>query len=131
MANRPIHFEIGCEDTQRAVKFYTQLFGWEIKKWESDQFEYWTIATGDANSYGLNGALHPRNADFKGNTNSVVLTMGVEDVDATAKRVTELGGKVLMEPSDMPGVGRLAQCLDTEGNLFGLIKPNMTAMPNQ
>ncbi len=131
MANRPVHFEIGCDDTQRAVKFYTQLFGWEIKKWDSDQFVYWTVTTGDANSYGLNGALHPRNKDFQGSTNSVVITMSVEDVDAMTKKVTELGGKVTMEPSDMPGVGRLAQCMDTEGNLFGLIKPNMTGMSNQ
>lgn len=32
--NRVVHFEISADDPTRAVNFYTNAFGWEIKKWE-------------------------------------------------------------------------------------------------
>ncbi|HEV2494165.1 MAG TPA: VOC family protein [Terriglobia bacterium] len=31
---RVIHFEINADQPERAAKFYTAVFGWEIKKWE-------------------------------------------------------------------------------------------------
>lgn len=30
---RPVHFEIHADDTDRAIAFYTALFGWEFKRW--------------------------------------------------------------------------------------------------
>ena len=29
---RPVHFEIHATDPQRAIRFYTQLFGWTFTK---------------------------------------------------------------------------------------------------
>jgi uncharacterized protein len=132
MGNRPAHFEIPADDVPRAVKFYSGLFDWQIKKWESDQFEYWIVSTGDANSYGINGAIYKRPGkigELNGSTNSYVITMFADNIDELAKKVVELGGRVVSEPNDMPGVGRLAQCIDSEGNLFGLIKPDMAVAP--
>ena len=31
--SRIVHFEINADDPQRAVAFYQNVFGWEIKKW--------------------------------------------------------------------------------------------------
>jgi hypothetical protein len=31
--NRIIHFEIHAGDPERAVKFYKDVFGWEIHEW--------------------------------------------------------------------------------------------------
>jgi len=36
----------------------------------------------------------------------------VADVDATSRRATELGGKVVHGPQDIPGVGRMAVIVD-------------------
>ena len=45
----------------------------------------------------------------------------VADVDATAKRCTDLGGKVAVAPKDIPGVGRFAVILDKQGAALNII----------
>jgi hypothetical protein len=49
--------------------------------------------------------------------------VAVADPDATAKKATDLGGTVLLEPMDVPKVGRLAVLTDPQGATFGIIKP--------
>jgi uncharacterized protein len=43
-------------------------------------------------------------------------------VDATAARIEPLGGKVWVQPKDIPTVGRLAVVGDPTGALFALFK---------
>jgi predicted enzyme related to lactoylglutathione lyase len=43
----------------------------------------------------------------------------VDDINAGATRVRELGGQA-NEPGPVPGMGWFAVCRDTEGNEFGL-----------
>ena len=31
---RVVHFEIHAENPERAIEFYSGLFGWEVMKWE-------------------------------------------------------------------------------------------------
>ncbi len=33
MPNRPVHFEIHADDPKRAMKFYTDVFGWKFEQW--------------------------------------------------------------------------------------------------
>ena len=47
---------------------------------------------------------------------------GVEDADAAAAKVTELGGAVVVEPFDTP-VGRMAVVSDPQGAVFSIIQP--------
>jgi predicted enzyme related to lactoylglutathione lyase len=47
----------------------------------------------------------------------------VADVDASARKTTELGGKVLAPPMDIPDVGRIAVIQDPQGATIGLFKP--------
>jgi len=44
----------------------------------------------------------------------------VTDVDATARKATQLGGKVLLPPTDVPGFGRAAVLRDPQGAAFGI-----------
>ena len=44
---RIVHFEIYADDVGRASKFYTDLFGWEINKWDGPpQMDYRLVVTG-------------------------------------------------------------------------------------
>jgi predicted enzyme related to lactoylglutathione lyase len=45
----------------------------------------------------------------------------VDDVDATARTAQELGGKVLMGPQDIPGVGRFCVIQDPQGAVISAI----------
>jgi hypothetical protein len=47
--------------------------------------------------------------------------VAVEDVDACARRVGELGGKILVPPMDIP-VGRFAVVEDPTGAAFYIIR---------
>lgn len=124
LTNRVVHFEIGAIKPERAVKFYKSVFGWKIKKWESDDFDYWLVMTGkDAVKGAINGGLTKRKGKAKQSqpVNAYVCVIEVDDVDKTVKRIKKNGGKITIEPADMPQVGRLAYALDTEGNHFGII----------
>ena len=47
----------------------------------------------------------------------------VDDADATAAQATEQGGQVIVEPFDIPSVGRSALLADPQGAMFSVLKP--------
>jgi predicted enzyme related to lactoylglutathione lyase len=49
-----------------------------------------------------------------------VASFGVEDADEAARKTRELGGDVLLAPTDVPGVGRAAVLRDPQGAVFGV-----------
>ena len=63
---RPVHFEIQAESTDRAIKFYTELFGWTFSQW--GQEKYWLITTGEKGTPGIDGGLLPTARSLNGLT---------------------------------------------------------------
>ena len=49
--------------------------------------------------------------------------IAVDDVDARSKKATAAGGKVMREPFDIAGVGRIAILMDSRGVAIGLMTP--------
>lgn len=130
MPNRIGHFEIQADNLERAAKFYTDVFGWEIKKWEGGQMEYWMIMTGPREEAGgINGGLLPRNrALVEGaGVNAFVCTAVVDDFDDIAKKIETAGGKVAMPKMALIGMAWQGYFFDTEGNIFGVHQPDVNA----
>lgn len=126
---RPIHFEIPADDTDRAIRFYRDVFGWKIDKWDGPM-PYWMITTGGDGEPGINGGLLPRPAPASGpgaGTNAAVLTMGVEDFDTTAATIEAAGGTVALPKTALTGMAWQGYFLDTEGNVFGIHQPDTSA----
>jgi len=48
--------------------------------------------------------------------------LSVEDVDASARKVVEAGGKTLAPAFDVPGVGRIQSVADPQGGAFRLFR---------
>ena len=48
--------------------------------------------------------------------------VGVEDTDAICAKAKELGANAIVEPVDVPTVGRFAVIADPQGAVFGVIK---------
>lgn len=121
---RPIHFEIPADEPERAIEFYKNVFGWEIKKWDNPEVDYWMIMTGPENAPGgINGGLMKRmEPAATGGPNAFVCTMDVPSLDEYVASVTEHGGKIEKPKMAVPGVGYMAYCSDTEGNAFGLME---------
>jgi predicted enzyme related to lactoylglutathione lyase len=120
-----VHFEIPAEDPERAAKFYRELFGWTINKFEGTAgggMEYWmvqTVPTDDSGMParpGVNGGLMRRMYPGQPPVNYI----SVESVDDFVRRAERLGAKVLMQKTPVPGMGWFAQLNDLEGNLFAV-----------
>lgn len=120
--NRVVHFELGAQDPERAAEFYKQVFGWEIQKWPGPE-DYWLATTGPDSKPGINGGIM-RHKDGMPRT---VNTIEVSSVDEFAEKVIQLGGKVVVPKMAIAGVGYLAYCHDTEGNIFGITHPDPEA----
>ncbi|HEV2881170.1 MAG TPA: VOC family protein [Pyrinomonadaceae bacterium] len=117
---RVIHFELSADDPERAVKFYDEVFGWKTQRWDGPQ-SYWLLETGAEGQPGINGGLMKR-SDNPLPPSSATNTIDVPSVDDYAQKITEHGGKVLMPKGAVQGVGYVAYCADTEGNVFGIMQ---------
>ena len=59
--------------------------------------------------------------------NSYVCTAGVTALDDTVAKATSLGGTVALPKMPVPGVGWLAYIKDPDGNILGLMQPDVNA----
>ena len=129
--SRVIHFEIHAQDVQRAVDFYTAVFGWKTEDWSGFVgMPYVGVTTGEDDRPGINGAIMEASSGPAGPTGPVkgaVLTMGTDDFDATRDRILEAGGQVALGKHALPGMAWQGYFLDTEGNVFGVHQPDPEA----
>lgn len=58
---------------------------------------------------------------------STINTIDVPSVDEYIKKITEVGGEVVMPKTAVPGVGYMAYCKDPQGNTFGMMQEDSTA----
>ncbi len=112
-----MHFEIPAGDPEKLAKFYTDTFGWEIKKWEGPM-DYWLVATGDKSKPGIDGAIYKKSEEMK----EVVNSLDVPDIGGYIEKVKQNGGQVFGEIQDIPGVGKFVYAQDVEGNKFGMLE---------
>jgi len=124
---RVVHFEIHAANPERAVKFYETLFGWTFQKWEGPM-EYWLVTTGPDDQPGINGGLVRRQGEIEGQAViAYVCTVDVTDLDASVKIALDSGGQIAVPKMAIPGMGWLAYCKDTEGNIFGMMQGDPSA----
>jgi hypothetical protein len=111
------HFAINAHDVPRAKAFYETVFGWTFTPWGPPGF-YQTHSAGQ----GFVGALQGRR-DIGGHVMpGVEVSYGVDDLRATIAAVEANGGKVIMQPFRIEGVGELIFFQDTEGNIGGAMQ---------
>jgi len=130
MDNTIVHFEIPADQPERAAKFYRELFGWNINRWENPGgMEYWMVETVPADAegrpvrQGVNGGLMRRMFPGQAPVNYIA----VDDLDQFAKKAERLGAKVVVGRQPVPGMGWFAQLSDTEGNIFAIWQSDTTA----
>jgi len=118
-----VHFEIPANDLEKLKKFYSDLFGWKIEKMPGGM-EYWGIQTvpvdekGMAVRPGVNGGMMKRQMPEQKPVNYI----SVESVDEYSKKVVKLGGQIVVQKMEIPGIGWWALALDPEGNQIGLFQ---------
>jgi hypothetical protein len=102
-------------EPEAAAPFYSGLFGWELEdRMPADVPGNYLEATIDGLRVAALGS-RPEGASGPPSWNTYVCS---EDADATAAKVFEAGGAVLMEPFDVMEAGRMAVAADPQGAVF-------------
>jgi predicted enzyme related to lactoylglutathione lyase len=118
MSTKLRHFAINADNVQRAKSFYENSLGFEFNPWGPPNF-YQVKNVGG----GLIGALQERRELVSGKTaNTFETTLGVDDLKLTIAAIEANGGKIVMPPFHIQGVGELAYFEDTEGNVCGIMQ---------
>jgi uncharacterized protein len=111
MAGQMVHLEIPAGDTGKAREFWGGLFGWQFQAFEGSPTEYHMTRFSDSQGGAIMGS--------DGGTSGPRVYFDVDDINAAAARVSELGGKAA-DPAPVPSMGWFAVCNDNVGNEFGL-----------
>ena len=119
---RVIHFDVAVRDVPRAIRFYTDVFGWKFEKWDGPM-EYWLISTGDRSGEGIDGGM----SAGEPNLTDAQLTLDVPSVEESIASVTTNGGSLVRERHPVQGVGYMAVISDPDGNAFGIMESDEAA----
>jgi predicted enzyme related to lactoylglutathione lyase len=108
--------DIGTPDPAAALRFYSELFGWEGQDMGEEAGHY-TIVSKDGK---MVAAISPAQDPGPPRWTTYV---NVDDVDAVAKKAESAGGTVIMAPMDVMTAGRMAIFSDTTGAVLALWQP--------
>jgi uncharacterized protein len=110
MAGEIAHIEIPADDTAKGREFWGSLFGWEFESFPGPS-EYHMTRISDRAGAAI--------TDMEPGKRGARAYFAVDDINAGATRVNELGGEA-GEAMPVPNMGWFAVCTDPHGNEFGL-----------
>ena len=122
--DKVVHFEIPVDDEERAKEFFGAVFDWDLNTVDmGNGITYTTVGTVDVDddrmpkeAGAINGGLMRR----QGDPSAPVITVGVDSIDDSLKKVEAGGGSVVTPRTPIPGMGAFAYFKDSEGNTLGL-----------
>ena len=112
---RVIGFELSSQEPEKAVQFYSNVFGWEIAE---PQWDYWAITSGQNENKGINGGIGKGPDDYPHGTRIQIEVDVIDDAISAAK---ENGATVVREKMEFDSF-YLAYLMDPTGVQFGLIQ---------
>jgi len=109
--------ELMTTDIEGAKVFYGELFGWKLNDMESAGPRYAIASVGGREVAGI--------MDKPDTASKIPSSWGgyitVDNVDSQVKKAQSLGGTVLVEPQDIPNIGRFSVVKDPQGAFFSMI----------
>ena len=121
MNGRVVHFEVPFDDADRARQFYADVFSWQITP--MPEMQYNIVSTGPVSNEGMPsepGYIGGGMAERQAPLTSPVITIEVDDIDATVNAIEKNGGAAVGEKLAVGEMGWAAYFTDSEGNLMGL-----------
>ena len=113
----PIWNELITDNPESALAFYEAVVGLTHSTVEMAPGQKYTLLKVGGTDVG--GCMEP----MQGVPNHWHVYFAVDDADATATKAAEGGGQVMLEPFDIPSVGRCAVLTDPQGAVFSVLKP--------
>jgi predicted enzyme related to lactoylglutathione lyase len=113
--------ELLAIDPEGEGKFHAEVFGWKITPMDMGPMGTYYLFKRDNEKDG--GGMLQKPAESPG-PSSWFPYVAVENTHASAARIAELGGKIWVEPRDIPNVGRFAVASDPQGAQFAILGPS-------
>lgn len=111
--------ELMTTDLEGAKEFYSKVLGWTFEESTMPTGDTYVVAKdGDAMLAGMFLKTKDVPEHIPPHWGSYVT---VDDVDASAKQVEELGGTIIFPLTDIPGVGRFCVIQDPQGAAISMI----------
>lgn len=110
--------DLQSKDLEKSKAFYSKLFGWQPNTIPDPDAGGYTWFLQDGKQVGaLGGTQSPDQPT------SWSIYFATEDADKTATAVKDAGGKVIAEPFEVMGAGRMAVFQDPAGAFFSVWEP--------
>ncbi|CAN5243003.1 VOC family protein [soil metagenome] len=116
--------ELGTTNVESCKTFYSELFGWQFKENapmacpDGGEMIYSEISVDGEKQF---GGIYQMGKEFGETPSHWMSYIAVDDVDAAAEKVAELGGSVCVPPTDIPNTGRFCIINDPTGATLSLI----------
>jgi predicted enzyme related to lactoylglutathione lyase len=124
---RFVWYELLTSDPKAAMAFYTEVVGWKTQPYEGGEYTMWASAQGP-----LGGVTPlPEPAKKMGAPPHWTAHVQVANVDASVAKARSLDGRVYVEPTDIPKIGRFAVIADPLGASINVFKPAPPEQPGQ
>ena len=107
--------QLNTSDPEAAGRFYSELFGWEVRKVEAPGEPYWGIYS----QGNLNGGMMKLPPAAQAGPPHWLVYFATEQLEDTLSKVGASGGETVVSPMDVPG-GRIAVARDPQGAYFAL-----------
>jgi hypothetical protein len=118
-----VHFEIPVDDRERASAFYENVFDWQMQ--HMPEMGYTMVGTVPVDADHMpteRGAINGGLMDRSDRTPNPVITIDVDSIDESLKKIEAEGGSVVTPKTPIPGMGAFAYFTDSEGNVMGLFE---------
>jgi uncharacterized protein len=123
MANshgRFVWYELMTTDVVAAKTFYAKVMGWNVLDVSMPGMPYALFAAGKTSVTGVLGL--PKDAKKIGAKPRWMGYVAVDDVDAAAEKVKQLGGTVHVPPQNIPNISRFSIVADPQTATLALFK---------
>ena len=122
--DKVVHFEIPVDDRTRAKDFYASVFEWDVQDTDMGGGAVYTlagtVATDEKMQPKESGAINGGLMDRTSQLSVPVITIGVDSIDDSLKKVEAGGGSTITPRTPIPNMCAFAYFKDTEGNVMGL-----------
>lgn len=99
--------ELMTRDVKKAKDFYAKTLGWTYDDMPMGDM-YGTYSIAKSNGEMVGGIFEMKGPMFEGMPETWFTYIAVDDLDKRLKLLKSAGGKVMREPWDVDGVGRMA-----------------------
>jgi predicted enzyme related to lactoylglutathione lyase len=119
MANGFCHIELHTDDVDKAKSFFGELFeGWQLNDTPMGDMKYTMIGVNEDGGDDVGGGIMDNPSP--GTPSAWLPYVLVDDVDVTARKTVDLGGKILQEKVEIPGYGWFVVIQDPTGAALGV-----------